>query len=97
MTMQFDSVIHPEQRMRICAFLAPNDEVAFSIVRETLDMSESALSRQVKILVEAGYVSVTKESGVPRPRSWMALTDEGRRAIKGHLQALQQLAADAER
>ncbi|AZZ56904.1 transcriptional regulator [Rathayibacter iranicus] len=94
--VRFDSVIHPEQRIRICAFLFPNDEVAFSVMREALGMSESALSRQVKILVEAGYVSMTRETGVPRPRSWVALTPEGRGATKGHLQALQQMVADSD-
>lgn len=97
MSVRFDPVIHPEQRLRICAFLLPNEEVAFSVIREALGMSESAMSRQVKILVEAGYVSVTREIGVPRPRSWVALTPEGRRAMKGHLQALRQMVADIEK
>lgn len=87
----FDPLIHPEQRIRACAFLLANEEVAFAVLREFLGTSESALSRQLKVLAEAGYVTVTRETGVPRPRSWVALTAEGRRATLGHLAALQEM------
>lgn len=88
----FNSIIHPEQRIRICAFLLANEEVGFAVLRAALEMSESALSRQLKVLVEAGYVSLTKERGVPRPRTWVALTDPGRKATTDHLAALRELA-----
>lgn len=94
--VQFDSVIHPEQRMRICAFLLPNEEVAFSILRDSLGLSESALSRQLKILVAANYATVRREKGVPRPRAWVSLTPQGRQATRSHLAALRQIASDAE-
>lgn len=95
-TVQFDAVVHPEQRMRICAFLLPNEEVTFSVIRDALGLSESALSRHIKILVEAQYAVVTKEQGVPRPRAWVALTPAGRRAVRGHLAALRQIADQAD-
>lgn len=93
---RFNSVIHPEQRIRICAFLMANDEVAFSVLRESLAISESGLSKQVKVLVDAGYVRATKERGVSRPRTWIALTPLGRQATTEHLAALREIAAVVE-
>ncbi|WAP50464.1 transcriptional regulator [Arthrobacter sp. ATA002] len=93
---EFNSVIHPEQRIRICAFLLANEEVAFSILRDGLGLSESALSRQLKVLAEAGFAVVTREKGVPRPRAWVALTPAGRRAVRGHLAALRAMAGQAD-
>ncbi|WP_256463931.1 transcriptional regulator [Georgenia sp. TF02-10] len=58
-------------------------------------MSESSLSRQLKTFVDAKYVVLTKERGVPRPKTWVALTDLGRSAVRGHLQALRDLADSA--
>lgn len=82
--------------MRICAFLLPNDEVAFTVLRDALGLSESALSRQLKVLAEAGFAVVVREKGVPRPRAWVALTPEGRSAVRGHLAALRDIAAEAD-
>lgn len=82
--------------MRICAFLLPNDEVAFTVLRDALGLSESALSRQLKVLAEAGIAAVAREKGVPRPRAWVALTPEGREAVRGHLAALRDIAAQAD-
>jgi len=45
------------------------------------------------VLSQAGYVRVTKEKGAPRPRTWVALTAEGRQVTSGHLAALRDIAA----
>lgn len=89
----FDPVIHPEPRLRICAFLLPTEQVAFGSLRDELGYSDSQLSKHLKTLVEAGYVTTTKEGDVPRPRTWVSLTDAGRVATQGHLAVLRDLAA----
>ena len=96
MTAKFDSLIHPEQRLRICAFLLPAEQVVFGTIRDELGCSDSVLSKHLKTLAEAGYVETMKEADVPRPRTWVSLTAPGREATRGHLAALQELAtADA--
>lgn len=92
-TPKFDSVIHPEQRLRICAFLLPVAQVGFGVIRDSLAFSDSMLSKHLKTLAEAGYVSMAKEDNVPRPQTWVSLTPEGRMATDGHLAALADLAA----
>lgn len=89
---RFDSVIHPEQRLRICAFLLPAEQVVFGAIRDALGHSDSALSKHLRTLAEAGYIATTKEGAVPRPRTWVALTTAGRNATRAHLAALQALA-----
>lgn len=88
----FDELIHPPNRLRICATLAAVETLAFATVRETVDVSESVLSKQVKVLQAAGYVTVTKTRRQAHRRTWLALTPRGREAFAGHLAELHRLA-----
>ena len=49
------------------------------------------LSKQSRVLEEAGYVEVRKGAVGRRPRTWFRLTAEGGRALQGHLAWLAQL------
>lgn len=91
---RFDPLIHPEQRLRICAYLLSLDEVVFGRIREHLGCSDSVLSKHLKTLSDAGYVQTKKEPDVPRPRTWVSLTSSGRSSTRGHLAALQDLASE---
>ena len=53
------------------------------------------IERRVKLLEEAGYLSVSKTPSGGRVRTWLALTGAGRKALKGHLTALNALIASA--
>lgn len=92
MSSGFDEVIHPQHRLRICAMLTGADSWRFTTVRDALEVSDSVLSKQVKILQEAGYVTVTKARHGSYPTTWLAITQEGRKAFDGHLAALRQIA-----
>lgn len=89
---RFDEAIHPQNRLRICALLAHAEAVDFATVRETLEVSESALSKHVKYLAETGYVQVSKARHGSRNRTWLRLTDSGRNAYQSHLAELQRIA-----
>jgi DNA-binding MarR family transcriptional regulator len=88
----FDEVIHPINRLQICSMLAPVDSLAFSAVRDALGVSDSVLSKQVKVLQEAGYVAVHKEPLNARVRAWIRLTPQGRDALAAHLAHLRRIA-----
>jgi DNA-binding PadR family transcriptional regulator len=49
------------------------------------------LSKQSRVLEDAGYVEVRKGAVGRRPRTWFRLTAEGRQAVEGHLAWLAQL------
>lgn len=95
MTGVLDPVIHAPNRLQICCMLAAADTIDFATIRESLDVSESVLSKHVKLLEEAGYLSVSKRPSGGRVRTWLALTAAGRKALKSHLAALNTLIASA--
>lgn len=92
----YDRLIHPEQRLRICSALRPLEEASFRALREDLEMTESTLSKHVRILSEAGYLDIVKERNVPRPRTWISLTTVGRNALEEHLAWLRVIAQRAD-
>ncbi len=89
---RFDETIHPRNRLQICAILADAEAIDFATVREALDISESSLSKHVKYLSEAGYVTVTKSRHGSRTRTCLSLSKAGRAAYNGHLAELRRIA-----
>ncbi|MFC4336646.1 winged helix-turn-helix domain-containing protein [Salininema proteolyticum] len=87
----FDPLIHAPTRLSLVSFLAPLDWAEFRLVREELGLSDSALSKQLSTLEDAGYLEVKREFVGRRPRTSVRLTDEGIRAFKGHVAALREL------
>ncbi len=87
-----DPLIHSPVRFSIVAMLAGADQAEFSYVRDTVEVSDSVLSRQVSQLAQAGYVNVRKGYVGKWPRTWLSLTPAGRRAFERHLAALRAIA-----
>ena len=92
---QLDEVIHAPVRFSIVAALASADEAEFAAVRDTVEVSDSVLSRQVGTLEAAGYVKVRKGYVGKRPRTWLSLTSAGRAAYEKHLAALRAIAGSS--
>lgn len=90
---RFDPVIHAPGRLQISAILSAADEAEFAMLRDTLKVSDSVLSKHLKQLEEAGYVAVRKAALDGRQRTWLALTGAGRAAFAAHVAELQRLAA----
>lgn len=90
-----DPVIHAPLRLQICAILAQAEVVDFATVREILDVSDSVLSKHVKVLEDAGYVEVRKAAIDGRVRTSLALSSVGRTAFQAHARALRTLVGDA--
>jgi DNA-binding MarR family transcriptional regulator len=89
---QLDPLIHPITRLSICGLLAAGaDWVEFAALREAAGISDSVLSKQSRVLEDAGYVEVRKGAVGRRPRTWFRLTADGRRALEGHLAWLARL------
>ena len=87
-----DPLIHPITRLSICGLLAAGaDWVEFAALRDAAGISDSVLSKQSRVLEEAGYVEVRKGAVGRRPRTWFRLTAEGRQSVQGHLAWLAQL------
>jgi DNA-binding MarR family transcriptional regulator len=91
MTERLNDVIHAPNRLQICALLAATDRAEFSVIRDMLGVADSVTSKHLKVLEQAGYVTIEKPTGLGRVRTWVALTAAGRRAYQDHVAALRRL------
>ena len=80
-------------RLSLVGLLAGADWAEFPAVRDALEMSDSALSKQAATLEREGYVEIRKGYIGKRPRTWLQLTAQGRLRLSAHVDALQRLAA----
>jgi DNA-binding MarR family transcriptional regulator len=94
---ELDPVIHAPARLQLAAMLASVDEMEFATARETLDVSDSVLSKHLSQMQEAGYVRLRKAALDGRQRTWLALTAKGRAALDQHLRGLEAIVAIARR
>ena len=92
-TARFDELIHAPTRLGIVSLLAAAECAEFKFVRDSLELSDSALSKQLTILEDAGYVDIKKGFVGKRPRTWARLTRTGRTAFVRHVVALQDIVA----
>ena len=72
---RFDELIHPSTRLSIVALLASADWIEFGFVRDQLGLSDSALSKQLATLEEAGYLAIERYTS-ERRRRMRALYDK---------------------
>ncbi|MFE7123872.1 transcriptional regulator [Streptomyces sp. NPDC057617] len=91
----FDELIHPATRLSVVALLAATEWADFAFVRDSLSLSDSALSKQLHTLEEAGYLELHKDGGGRKRRTRVRLTDRGRTAFEGHVAALRAIVEGA--
>jgi DNA-binding MarR family transcriptional regulator len=96
---RFDEVIHAPVRLRICGVLRPVEQMDFAVLRNTLNVSDATLSKHLKTLAEARYVSLTKAASAARADArrltWVTLTPAGRNAFDAHVRALEEIVGTA--
>jgi DNA-binding transcriptional ArsR family regulator len=92
---RFDEIIHAPTRLSIVALLAASEWATFTFIRDSVGLSDSALSKQLTTLEEAGYVEVDKAFVGKRPRTSARLTIVGRAAFEQHVAALQEIVTRA--
>jgi DNA-binding MarR family transcriptional regulator len=88
---QLDLLIHAPNRLQICALLTSSAEMEFKVLKEYLEVSDSVLSKHLKVLEEAKYISHRKRKYMGRPRTWLSLTDSGKKAFQVHVKALKEI------
>lgn len=91
----FDELIHPATRLQIVSLLAAADWADFAFIRDQLDLSDSALSKQLSTLEEAGYLVIDRPLSERRRRVRARLTPVGRERFTGHVAALRKMIASS--
>lgn len=92
---RFDELIHPSTRLSLVATLAAADWAEFAFLKDRLGLSDSALSKQLATLEDAGYVTTERRLDGGRRKVRAHLTERGRDAFTGHIAALQEIVATA--
>ena len=90
----FDELIHQPVRLQIMAALNSLDEESqldFGTLRDLLGVTDGNLATHLRKLEDAGYVRITKTFVGRRPRTYVSITPEGRRAFSEHVQALREI------
>ncbi len=89
--LQLDRVIHEKGRLAIMSALAASPELAFTELRDLLEMTDGNLTTHIRTLQEAGYVAVAKSFQNNRPLTTCSLTAAGRKAFSGYINLLEQI------
>ena len=85
----FNELIHAPKRLKICAFIASVAEAEFRVLGDELVLSDSDLSKQLKLLESAGYARKTTVDKYRK--TWLSLSSAGRVAFDSHARALNEL------
>lgn len=91
-----DPLIHAPVRLSIMAALAASERIEFQLLRDSVEVSDSLLSKHIATLDHAGYVLVSKGYAGKRPRTWLSLTPRGRAAFCRYVGILRHIVDDAE-
>ena len=89
--LQLDRVIHEKGRLAIMSALAAAPELAFTELRDLLDMTDGNLTTHIRTLQQEGYVAVAKSYQNNRPLTTCSLTPTGRKAFASYVNLLEQI------
>lgn len=84
-------VIHERGRLGIMSVLAAQPALSFSELKAYLDLTDGNLSVHLRILEEAGYVSIEKAFVDRKPRTTVRITKKGRAAFSHYVDVLQEI------
>jgi DNA-binding MarR family transcriptional regulator len=89
--LSLDETVHQRVRLGVLAILSEAVECTFTMVRDELELTDGNLSRHLRVLEDAGLVEVRKGYQGRRPCTWLALTRQGRKALREELATLERL------
>ncbi|MEX5636747.1 transcriptional regulator [Parafrankia sp. FMc2] len=90
---ELDATLHAPARLRLMTMLTAVSEAEFSTLRDSLEVSDSVLSKHVGALASLGYVTSRKGVHGGRRTTWISLTAPGRAALGAHVAALREVIA----
>jgi DNA-binding MarR family transcriptional regulator len=84
-----DETIHQRTRLAIMATLAGVESLDFNDLKAELGLTDGNLSTHLAALERAGYVSIEKGFAGKKPRTTVAQTAKGRKALERYVNLLQ--------
>jgi DNA-binding transcriptional ArsR family regulator len=95
-THRLEDEVHQRVRLGILALLSGVKRADFAYLKATLGTTDGNLGQHLRVLEEAGMVTLTKESAGRRARTWVRITRLGRNALDREIQALKEIVAFVE-
>jgi DNA-binding MarR family transcriptional regulator len=78
-------------RLGIMSVLSIHRSMAFTGLKELLDVTDGNLASHLRALEEGGYVSMEKNFINRKPNTTYTITEEGMESFRSHLKALEEL------
>lgn len=86
-----DTAVHGPIRLGVMTALQIDGALDFTTLKTRLKVADGALGLHLRKLEDSGYINCRKSFIGRRPKSTYRITPEGRKALAGYLQTLQQL------
>ena len=87
-----DETIHQPTRLRVMTMLVAQTEasrLSYGFIQRTLGLTGGNLTTHLRKLEDAGFLATSKEFIDSKPRTWVAATEEGRKAFAEYLANLE--------
>ena len=94
MPWEANDMIHQPLRLKIMAALhglAPRESIEFSRLRSVVEATDGNLGAHLSKLEDVGYITIEKDFVDKKPRTRVALTREGRKALVTHVAYLRDI------
>ncbi len=88
---EIDDTIHAKARLGIMSVLLTEQSASFTFLKSALGLTDGNLGNHVRILEEAGYITVQKAFAERKPRTTCQATEAGRKAFLEYMETLQLL------
>ena len=86
-----DPLLVAPKRLRLMAILQASAWAEFSFLQTGLDIAKADLSKQMKALIDAEYVTSRRAGGRRGGTTWFRITNSGKHAYGQHVEALRAL------
>ena len=88
---RLNAVIHERARLGIMSVLAARSALTFAELKTLLDLTDGNLSVHLRILEQAGYVSIEKKFVDRKPQTTVKLSKKGRLAFEHYVEVLEEI------
>ncbi len=88
---ELNPTLTPPKRLACLGAVAAGRKVEFSALRQLLGLSDSDLSKHLKILTDAGYITSHRTGKAATRRTWLSVTKLGQQALDSHVDGLRKL------
>ena len=86
-----DETIHQRTRLAIMATLTGVESLDFNELKAELGLTDGNLSTHLAALERVGYARITKGFVGKKPRTTVAITARGRKAMQQYIQSLERI------